>query len=99
MQPQGTGSTIRDRRDDVKVQQADLAQRVREVREDLYGKHGAQFLADALELPVRTWLNYEHGVTIPAEIILKLIDATGVSPHWLLTGQGPKYPDRGPSTS
>jgi hypothetical protein len=81
----------------LRVRQADLAQRVREVREDLYGEHGAQFLADALELPVRTWINYEQGVTIPAEIILKLIHATGVSPRWLLTGQGPKYPARGPS--
>jgi Bacteriophage CI repressor helix-turn-helix domain len=89
---------IRDRRDGVRVRQADLADRVREVREDLYGEHGAQFLADALGLPVRTWLNYEQGVMIPAEFILKLIDATGVSSHWLLTGQGPKYPARGPSS-
>ena len=75
-------------------QQADLAHRVREVREDLYGEHGAQFLSDALGLPVRTWANYERGVTIPAVCILKLIDATGVSPRWLLTGRGPKYPGR-----
>jgi hypothetical protein len=81
----------------VRVQQADLAIRVREVREDLYGEHGAQFLADALGLPVQTWINYEQGVMIPAEFILRLIDATGVSPHWLLTGQGLKYPARGPS--
>ena len=75
-------------------QQADLAHRVREIREDLYGEYGAQFLADALGLPLRTWANYERGVTIPAVCILKLIDATGVSPHWLLTGRGPKYPGR-----
>ena len=35
----------------MKQKQADLAHRVREVREDLYGEYGAQFLADALELP------------------------------------------------
>jgi hypothetical protein len=70
---------------------ANLAHRVREVREDLYGEYGAQFLADALELPLRTWANYERGVMIPAQIILRLIDATGVSPSWLLTGRGPKY--------
>jgi hypothetical protein len=81
----------------VRVHQADLAQRIREVREDHYGENGAQFLADDLELPVRTWVNYELGVTISAETILKLIDVTGVSPQWLLTGQGPKYPARGPS--
>ena len=74
--------------------QVDLAHRVREVRDDLYGEHGAQFLADALGLPVRTWANYERGVTIPAVCILKLIGETGVSPLWLLTGRGPKYTGR-----
>lgn len=75
----------------MKQRQADLAHRVREVREDLCGEYGAQFLADALDLPLRTWANYERGVTIPAEVILKLIEMTKVSPCWLLTGRGPKY--------
>jgi transcriptional regulator with XRE-family HTH domain len=78
----------------VKQRQADLADRVREVREDLYGRHGAQFMADALGLPLGTWANYERGVTIPAVVILKLIDETGVSPSWLLSGQGPRYSHR-----
>ena len=75
----------------MKQRQADLADRVREVREDFYGEHGAQFLADSLDLPLRTWMNYERGVVIPVEVILKLIEATGVGPRWLLTGRGPKY--------
>jgi hypothetical protein len=83
--------------DGVKQRQAGLAQRVREVRDDLYGPYGAQFLADDLGLPLETWANYERGVTIPAEVILMLIHATGVCPHWLLTGRGPKYPARSPS--
>jgi transcriptional regulator with XRE-family HTH domain len=87
----GASRRYSDGRANVKTQHADLAQRAREVREDLYGEDGAQSLADALGLPLRTWSNYERGVTIPAIIILKLIDATGVSPRWLRTGQGPKY--------
>jgi hypothetical protein len=83
-----------DGRAGVEQRQADLADRVREVREDLYGRSGAQFMADALGLPLGTWANYERGVTIPAVVILKLIDATGVSPSWLLNGQGPKYHGR-----
>ena len=75
----------------MKQRQADLACRIREVREDLYGEYGAQFLADALDLPLRTWANYERGVVIPAVVILKLIEATRVNPCWLLTGRGPKY--------
>ena len=75
----------------MKQRQVDLAQRVREVREDMYGEYGAQFLADALDLPLRTWANYERGVVIPAVVILKLIDVTRVNPCWLLTGRGAKY--------
>jgi hypothetical protein len=79
------------RSDGVKQRQADLAHRVREVREDFDGEHGAQFLADALGLPLQTWTNYERGVVIPAEVILALIEITRVSPGWLLTGREPKY--------
>jgi hypothetical protein len=68
--------------------QPELALRFREIRENLYGEYGAQFLADALEVRVETWLNYESGVTMPAHVVLKLIDRARVNPHWLLTGQG-----------
>jgi hypothetical protein len=44
-----------------------------------------------LGLPVRTWLNYEAGVTIPGEVLLRFIDAAGVDAHWLLTGEGSRY--------
>lgn len=51
---------------------AELAERLREVREDLYGEHGSQFMADALNVPLQTWLNYESGIAVPAEIVLQL---------------------------
>jgi hypothetical protein len=60
-------------------QQPELAERIREIREDLCGEHGAQFLADALKLRVETWLNYESGVTAPAHVVLKLIDIARVT--------------------
>jgi hypothetical protein len=69
-------------------QRPELAERLREIREDLCGEHGVQVLADALEVRVETWLNYESGVTVPAYVVLKLIDKARVNPHWLLTGQG-----------
>ena len=72
-----------------------LARRVREVRRELFGEHGGPLLAEALRLPHRTWLHYESGVTIPAEVILRFIVATGANPGWLLTGEGDRYgPDR-----
>jgi hypothetical protein len=63
-----------------------LAGRVREVRRERYGESGAPMLAEVLGLPARTWLNYEAGVTIPAEVILRFIEVTGADPYWLLTG-------------
>ncbi len=76
------------------VTQGVLAQRVREIRRELFGENGAPLLADVLHLPVRTWVNYEAGVAIPAPVILRFIDVTGVNPRWLLSGQGPKYGTR-----
>ncbi len=68
-----------------------VAARVREVRRELYGERGAPILAEDLELPTRTWLNYESGVVIPATVILRFIDLTRANPRWLLTGQGNRY--------
>ena len=50
--------------------------------------------ATALGLPEATWLNYERGVTMPAVILLEFLELTGASPHWLLTGEGDRRPDR-----
>ncbi len=67
---------------------ASLTQRIREVRNDLYGENGIEALALALDIPVQTWLNYERGVTVPAEVLLEFLEITGTDPHWLLTGNG-----------
>jgi hypothetical protein len=72
----------------------DLAGRVREIRLERFGEHGGPMLADALELPFRTWMNYESGVTIPAPVVLRFIEVTGADPRWLLGGEGEKYAAR-----
>jgi phage repressor protein C with HTH and peptisase S24 domain len=78
-----------------------LAERLRMLRSELYGERGGPELARRLGLPIRTWYNYESGVTIPAEVVLKIIELTSVEPMWLLHGQGPKFrttvPDRAES--
>ena len=74
---------------------SDLARRIREIREELYGEHGGPLLAAALKLPYRTWHNYESGCTISALSILRFIEVTNAHPHWLLTGEGEKYLARG----
>ena len=75
-----------------KIREA-LADRLREIRYEQFGEE-VDPLAEALEVPARTWVNYEEGVTIPAEILLLFIELTHADPHWLLTGEGDRYSSR-----
>ncbi len=68
-----------------------LAERLAALRAELYGERGGPEMARRLGIPVRTWYNYEAGVTVPAEVILKIIELTSVEATWLLSGQGPKF--------
>ncbi len=68
----------------------DLAERLAALRLDLYGERGGPEMARRLGIPVRTWYNYEGGVTVPAEVILKIIELTSVEPAFLLHGEGPR---------
>jgi len=68
-----------------------LSERLRELRTEFYGERGGPDLARALGIPVRTWYNYETGVTVPAEIILRIVELTSIEPVWLLRGEGPKF--------
>src|SRR5271155_4136089 len=68
-----------------------LSERLRALRTEFYGERGGPDLARTLGIPVRTWYNYENGVTVPAEIILRVIEITSVEPVWLLRGEGSKF--------
>ena len=68
-----------------------LSERLRALRTESYGERGGPDLARTLGIPVRTWYNYENGVTVPAEIILRIVELTSVEPTWLLRGDGPKF--------
>lgn len=72
-----------------------LSERLHEIRTELYGDRGGSEMARQLGLPVRTWYNYETGVTVPAEVLLRFVELTSVEPLWLLHGRGPKF--RAPS--
>lgn len=69
----------------------DLAERLAILRLELFGERGGPEMARRLGIPVRTWYNYEGGVTVPAEVVLKIIELTAVEPGWLLNGKGPKF--------
>src|SRR3954447_6238489 len=74
-----------------------LAERLRSVRVELFGERGGPELARQLEIPNRTWYNYEIGVTVPAEILLRFLEVTSVEPRWLLHGDGPRFRTLPPS--
>jgi hypothetical protein len=68
-----------------------LAQRIRLIREEIFGPDGAPILAEALQLSSSTLLNYETGSAIPPRVLLRFLEVTNTDPHWLLTGTGPRY--------
>src|SRR4029077_16770386 len=68
-----------------------LAERLTTLRSELYGERGGPEMARRLGIPVRTWYNYEGGVTVPAEVILKIIELTSVEAGWLLHGEEPRF--------
>jgi hypothetical protein len=70
---------------------ASLSERLRAVRAELFGERGGPELARRLGIPIRTWYNYESGVTVPGEVILRFVELTGVDPIWLLHGEGPRF--------
>src|SRR5580704_11670221 len=70
-----------------------LAERIMALRMDLFGARGGPELARRLGIPVRTWYNYEGGITVPGEILLKIIEVTTVNPMWLLHGTGRRFAD------
>jgi hypothetical protein len=76
-----------------------LAERLAALRSELYGDRGGPEMARRLGIPVRTWYNYEGGVTVPAEVILKIIELTAVEAGWLLHGEGPKFRHARPERS
>lgn len=70
---------------------SDLAERLREIRVEMYGERGGSEMARRLGVPIRTWYNYESGVTVPAEVLLKFLELTAVEPQWLLHGTGSRF--------
>lgn len=73
------------------VRRQAIAERIREVREEVFGAHGGPTVARRLGLPVRTWYNYETGVAVPSEVLQDFAELTGANLRWLLTGEGPRY--------
>jgi hypothetical protein len=74
--------------------QATLAQRLHEIRLEVFGEEGVPLLAEALHLPAGTWRTYERGARIPSAILLRFIEISGASLLWLLAGAGEPFLER-----
>ena len=70
--------------------------RVQTVRMQIFGEHGRPMLAELLGITQCRLARIEAGGPIPAEIILKLFELTGVRPSWLLSGEGEVYESPSP---
>jgi hypothetical protein len=68
-----------------------LSRRLRQIRKELFGEHGGPELARRLNLPARTWYNYETGVVVPYEVLVAFIEQTGANPMYLLFGEGEHF--------
>lgn len=69
-----------------------IGDRLRVIRVELVGPDGVEEFARRLGVSPQVWKNYEEvGELAPAALIRAFLELTGVSPLWLLRGDGPKY--------
>jgi hypothetical protein len=68
-----------------------LASRLEILRKNHFGEHGSAACAASVGIPYRSWWNYERGIAVPGEVILRVIELTNVEPMWLLHGTMPMY--------
>jgi helix-turn-helix protein len=76
---------------DREAEHSALSERFRVVCLDVFGQYGGPILARRLRVPQSTLARLEAGRPIPGVLVLKLIEATGVNPQWLLYGEGERY--------
>lgn len=77
-------------------QKMGIGERLKYVR----GKRTQPEMAGQVNVTKETWGRYEREVNpIPSDILMEVCRQNGISPHWLLTGQGPVYQKELPYTS
>ncbi|NLE29328.1 MAG: helix-turn-helix domain-containing protein [Phycisphaerae bacterium] len=65
-----------------------ICSRLRFLREKHFGSRGKRKFADALGLPLSTYVNYEADRVPPSDVLVKVSEITGCDLNWLMTGQG-----------
>ena len=70
-----------------------LTQRLLQLRERCAGRRGQRAFARSLGIKQQSMSNYERGVAPPANVLARIVLATGCSADWLLTGRGTMFSD------
>jgi hypothetical protein len=73
-----------------------FGRRLRALRLAIHGGHGGHAnggvaMAATIGVSARSLYGWELGSTMPGEVFLRLLDETGASPGWFLTGDGPMF--------
>ncbi|MBM4017942.1 MAG: LexA family transcriptional regulator [Planctomycetes bacterium] len=74
--------------------QPQLSERLKALREMVYGGRGRAKFARALNVSPSTYNYYEKGRQPPADLLARAAEVTGADLTWLLTGQGEPFPGR-----
>jgi hypothetical protein len=77
--------------DECRQERMQLSERLRTVRLERYGSVALAQLTREIGVGLNTWLGFEDGARMPANILLHFVELTRVEPLWLLHGLGPKY--------
>ena len=67
-----------------------ICERLRAVREKVFGPRGRATFARALGLSPSTYIYYEKGRVPPPEVLARAAEVAAVSLQWLVTGQEPR---------
>lgn len=67
-----------------------ICDRLKAVRESLFGPRGRAAFARALDLSPTTYIYYEKGRTPPPEVLARAAELAAIRLEWLVTGDGPR---------
>ncbi len=72
-------------------ERAAIGRRLAVLKARFRGEQGGSDFARQFGIAPRSWMNYENGTPCPPELLLRLVQETGVSPSWLLDGSEPMF--------
>jgi len=75
---------------DDKTHLDEMCSRIAALRQEMEGVRGKAAFAKRLGLSASTYDNYENGRAVPADVLVRIAEVSGVDLRWLITGQSPE---------